>query len=247
MDISKINKIMKKRLNEGFFGNIQEEEEFDIKSKLTSLLKSGTLDNLELAMGISEGLGINFEVLLEEVFDLSFWIKNDWKYDDTSKDKIEIITDLLTKSSIDISLKSLVKIPPSIGYFKNIVEADLHGNELENIPPTIGNLNRLENLWVDSNRLISLPNEICNLENLKLLQVNNNLISRLPDNIGNLQKLEIFWADLNYLQYIPTSFFKLKNLKDVQLNFNEFKKSEIEKLNLFLDANNIEHDLQNLS
>jgi len=67
MDISKINKIMKKRLDEGFFWNIQEEEEFDIKSKLTSLLKSGTPDNIELAKSVAQGLGFDFDTLFSEV------------------------------------------------------------------------------------------------------------------------------------------------------------------------------------
>jgi Leucine-rich repeat (LRR) protein len=218
MNVNKLNEIMKKRLNEGFFGKIQEEEEFNIKSKLTSLLQSGDPDNIELAIMIAQGQEFDIDALLNEIFDLKFWMDN---LDDIPRtSKVEALRFLLTQTKIYLSNKGLSALSESIGNLQHLQELDLYNNNLSSLPESFGNLQHLQGLDLSYNHLSSLPESIGNLQNLQGLVLYNNNLSSLPESIGNLQNLQRLYLDNNNLSSLPESFGNLQNLEVLVLDNN---------------------------
>jgi internalin A len=218
MNINQINKVMKKHLNEGFFGEIQEEEEFNIKSKLTSLLKSGTPDNIELAIMVAQGQEFDIDALLNELFDLQFWMDNLDDIPQTSK--VEALRFLLSKTSINLSYKRLSELSESIGNLQHLQVLDLNENNLSSLPESIGNLQNLKELYLFNNNLSSLPESIGNLQNLEVLSLDNNKLSSLPESISNLQNLKVLYLGNNKLNSLPESIVNLQNLKVLYLDNN---------------------------
>ena len=164
-----------KQITKGFFGRIQEEE-FDIKSNLTSLLKSGTPDNIELAIMVAQGQEFDIDALLNELFDLKFWMDNLDGIPGTSK--VEALRFLLSKTIINLSNKGLSALPESICNLQNLQGLDLYNNNLSRLPESIGNLQNLEELDLADNKLSSLPKSMANLNNLELLYLSNNIFSK---------------------------------------------------------------------
>jgi hypothetical protein len=223
---------MKKRMNEGFFGNIQEEEEFDIKSKLTSLLKSGTPDNIELAIMVAQGQEFDIDALTEELFDLKFWMDNLDGIPGTSK--VEALRFLLSKTIINLSDKGLSALPESIGNLQNLKWLGLNENDLHRLPESIGNLQNLEWLHLGYNKLSILPESIGNLQNLEWLYLGNNNLSSLPESIVNLQNLEELNLGNNKLNSLPESIGNLQNLEELNLSGNTIPTNVIKRLKAIL-------------
>jgi Leucine-rich repeat (LRR) protein len=255
MDINNLNEVMKKRLDGCSFGSIQEEEVFDIKSKLTGLLKSGTPDNIELAIMVAQGQEFDIDALLNELFDLQFWMDNLDDIPQTSK--VEALRFLLSKTSINLYRKGLSALPESIGNLQNLEwlrlynnnlsslpesfgnlqhlqGLDLSYNNLSSLPESFGNLQHLQGLVLYNNNLSSLPESIGNLQNLQRLYLYNNNLSSLPESIGNLQNLKVLDLDNNNLSSLPESFGNLQNLQRLDLSGNTIPTNAIKRLKAIL-------------
>lgn len=73
----------------------------------------------------------------------------------------------------------------------NLTILDLSDNKIEHLPDEIQNTSHLTELYLYWNRLKCIPNAINKLVNLKLLDVQNNLLTRIPLLVMNLQKLNL--------------------------------------------------------
>ena len=202
MDIKKVNETFDRMSKSGLFGKIQEEV-FDIKSKLTSLLKSGTPDNIELAIMVAQGQEFDIDDLVEELFDLQIWMDNLDGIPRTSK--VEALRFLLSKTIINLYSKGLSELSESIGNLQHLQELYLYNNNLSSLPESIGNLQNLQELYLEDNNLSSLPESIGNLQNLEWLRLYNNNLSSLPESIVNLQNLKGLYLSGNT---IPTNVIK---------------------------------------
>ncbi|KAJ3415664.1 hypothetical protein HDV05_004342 [Chytridiales sp. JEL 0842] len=118
------------------------------------------------------------------------------------------------------------RIPESIFGLSNLVQLDLHGNQLANlIPQNIGSLQKLEILALGNNSFSgTLPPSITSLTRLAVLSVENNrLQGSLPDNIGEMKNLTRISVAYNQLSgEIPASITTLPKLKILHLESNNF-------------------------
>jgi Leucine-rich repeat (LRR) protein len=161
-----MKRYIKKLLREGLLS-----EDDDIKQKLMSLLKSGDIDNIELAYALGKGQKINVDELVKSIYGEFLLNKAKGK---TIKDKLINLTNLDVLGLHNNELKSL---PDWIGKLKNLRRLYLSGNRLKSLPESIGNLTNLKKLDLHNNELKSLPESIENLTNLRGLNLYDNPIS----------------------------------------------------------------------
>jgi len=82
--------------------------------------------------------------------------------------------------------KDLIKIPDSIGKFKNLKQLSVTGCKIGDVHPNIGTLSNLEVLSLNRNNIKALPDTVSNLKNLRFLSLNDNPITTLPKSISEL-------------------------------------------------------------
>lgn len=88
-----------------------------------------------------------------------------------------------------ITLKSVTKLPDSIGDLIHLTELHIIGTQITSLPTSIGNLNELESLALIYNPITSLPTSIGNLQNLHALDLATTNLKTLPREILNIPKL----------------------------------------------------------
>lgn len=92
---------------------------------------------------------------------------------------------------VDLSNKSLKKIPDFIFDRIDIEELDVSNNQLSGaIQSQIGRLVDLKVLDASDNQMTGVPAEIGRLRNLEVLDLSNNKLTGLPNELGNLQNLK---------------------------------------------------------
>lgn len=127
--------------------------------------------------------------------------------------------DLSQVYRLDLSEKSLVRIPEVVYKMINLQELNLSNNQILNI---------------DSIYLI---------DNLQILKIGNNRISSLPDKIDYLKHLKLFDLYWNDIITLPNSFFSLDSIEELDMtsmfkfdfatNLTKFHRlKQLQKLNL---------------
>ncbi len=143
-------------------------------------------------------------------------------------EKIEALSKLIDKGSLDLSNLSLNEIPKEILQFQ-IKTLNISKNTIEIIPNWFGECTSLQTLNFSNQRLkrtfetrnLMLPESIGNLTNLKYLDLTLCKITHVSDTIGNLNALEILKLSDNKLIEIPQSINNLSNLKELHLDRNK--------------------------
>jgi len=108
------------------------------------------------------------------------------------------IKDLILKAkesnatTLDLSSKRLILLPPEIAELKNLTRLDISGNQLSLLPPEIAELKNLTKLNVSGNKLTLMPPEITELKNLTTLILSDNQLTSLPPEILELG-IDIEW------------------------------------------------------
>lgn len=120
--------------------------------------------------------------------------------------------------------KRLNEIPSWIKSFTSLNELLFFDSSLESIPGELGLLEPLEILDLRNNLLTKLPTTFSNLTNLKRLNLSWNQFVSLPDWIGELSSLEELNLWGNKLESLPDKMSLLSNLKVLNLNFNKIKR-----------------------
>jgi hypothetical protein len=67
-------------------------------------------------------------------------------------------------TTLDLSFKGLISLPPGISELKNLTQLDISRNQLTSLPPEIKELTNLTQLDISGNQLPSLPPELLELE-----------------------------------------------------------------------------------
>jgi leucine-rich repeat protein SHOC2 len=150
---------------------------------------------------------------------------------------------------LDLSRKTLEKLPDSIGNLINLQELYLQYNELESLPDSIGNFINLQELYLQYNELESLPDSIGNFINLQKLYLQNNKLESVPDSIGNLINLQELYLSYNQLENLPNSIGNLINLKNLFLECNKLESlpDSILKIKQVLEINDTSYQINNLN
>jgi len=131
-------------------------------------------------------------------------------------------SEVLDRTSLDLSFKNLDYLPPEIGRFTSLESLFLSGNKnLKELPREIGLLSSLMGLSLDSCSLRELPDEIENLTQLQLLNLQSNDLKELPVGIGKLSQLRKLNLEFNSLASLPPGMGKLTQLDSLTLSRNE--------------------------
>ena len=130
---------IKQRLRESLLS-----EDDDIKQSIISLLKSGDIDNIELAYMQGPNFNINPDELVKSIYGKLLNVVEG----DTIKDKL---IKLLNKYELHLDLSG--DLPEAIGYLTNLRLLYLLGDNLTSLPDSIGNLKNLKELAVWTNPL----------------------------------------------------------------------------------------------
>ena len=143
-------------------------EDDDIKQSIISLLKSGDIDNIDLAYMQGANFNINPDELVKSIYGELLLKQAEGK---TIKDKLLNLTNLERLELDNNNLTSL----EGIENLTNLKWLDLSNNKLTSLEG-IKNLTNLEVLKLSNNKLTSLKG-IENLTNLEVLGLQNNPIS----------------------------------------------------------------------
>ncbi|XP_014822548.1 PREDICTED: leucine-rich repeat-containing protein 39 isoform X2 [Poecilia mexicana] len=133
----------------------------------------------------------------------------------------------------------LLKVPPFICSFQNLLVLDLSRNAVTEIPQQIGKLTRLRELLLSYNRIRVVPEELGGCESLERLELAmnrdlkelpdqhldlsmNDFVS-LPDCVVALPALQ--WLDMggNRLQQLPDDIHRMQMLQTLWLQRNELQ------------------------
>jgi len=148
----------------------------------------------------------------------------------TAENLRKLIYDDCGERALDLSGKSLSKVPATLWELTELEELNLSDNYLKELPASINKLRNLTWLILDGNHLRELPHSICELSNLILLSVQNNKLCVLPSNIKHLEKL---WAlDLfkNQFTTLPDGIGELKELGWLSVAGNPLTLEEMRKI-----------------
>ncbi|AKB44605.1 COR domain-containing protein [Methanosarcina vacuolata] len=131
------------------------------------------------------------------------------------------IAELKNLTTLDISGNQLTSMPPEIAELKNLITLNIFSNHLTSLPPEITELKNLITLNISSNRLTSLPSEIAELKNLTTLNISSNELTSLPSEITELKNLTILNISSNQLTSLPLGIAELKNLNTLDISWNQ--------------------------
>jgi len=134
------------------------------------------------------------------------------------------------KRVLDLSGKSLSKVPAAQWELTELEELHLSNNYLKELPASINKLRNLRWLSLDGNQLRELPHSICELSNLTVLSVDNNQLSVLPSNIKHLKNLRVLYLDNNQFTTFPDGIGELKGLRLLSVAGNPLTLEEMRKV-----------------
>ena len=124
--------------------------------------------------------------------------------------------------NIDLHHNNLLKISKNFKLFKNLKSLKLDSNQISFIPSFIGDFTNLEIFTISSNLITYIPTSIKNLIFLKVLNFSNNKVERLPIELGQLESLHTLYMEGNYFTSIPTTLCYLKRLNELSFDWLEF-------------------------
>jgi hypothetical protein len=125
------------------------------------------------------------------------------------------------EKKLDLSLCSLIEVPPIVWKLKELTDLNLSSNLIVTLPPEIGRLEKLEELDLSSNHIEVIPLEIARLEKLKRLSLSSNHIVTLPREIGQLQELTNLNLSSNQIVTLPPEIGRLEKLEELDLSSNQ--------------------------
>jgi Leucine-rich repeat (LRR) protein len=213
---------------------------------ITELLHSADKVNIDLAFQLMKGRGINPRsiTLVKGIEDLNKWLLS---IEHGIQGALqEVVTELLTLKTLNLSHRRLVEVPKQIGYLLSLEELCLANNHLPYVTYSIGNCQSLRQLNLSHNNLTRLPATISQLTALQVLNISNNSFQQFPQVvselssltkllfefngpylddkslvcIGQLQLLEALSLQYNDLVELPNELGQLHNLRLLDVSFN---------------------------
>lgn len=200
------------------------------------LVFSQDLRNIELAIQLAKGQGLDLKPILYNLYQLCTGIyhhKPD-TYEEFGDREKKQIQSLGAPHQQFISVTSTIfkELPYEISYLRQLknlyiyVDWSLYKHKpypyFSRLPTWLAELDYLENLNIAGASLKELPDFVCQLKNLRTLRVMKTPLDKLPKNLGNLSKLESLVLGNNQLKTLPESILDLKYLRHLDLRNNPF-------------------------
>ncbi len=198
---------------------------------LISLFKSGSLENIELAIIIAESNNDQSDLHLDEFEKL-------WNYLDllknTSRLNIPIaqkVYEILSLEKLEIQIKEEHDpiIPSEICLISRLKELSIYSDIPLYLPTTLSFLRNLTKLELTVIGMDKIPSFVFELEQLKILDLCANSFQEIQRDIWKLRNLETLI--LNFcikIRFLPNEIFGLPKLKEVYFyntDINEIPKS----------------------
>jgi len=185
---------------------------------LFNIFKTGTLENIELAIEIAKGSEI--DLYLNQFEDL-FLFLIDRKVVPISKysiaEKVYKILNLETLN-IKIEAESKVVIPANLYFLKNLKSLSIISEVKLWLPSTLSYFENLEKIELQLQHQENFPEIIFDISSLKKLDLSCNLFNELPRNVWKLRQLtELNLCHCIKLNTIPNELFSLPKLEKVYL------------------------------
>ena len=139
----------------------------------------------------------------------------------TDKEKVAAI---MCMEELNLSGRSLTKLPDEVKLLKNLHYLGLRVNSFEAIPGSILSLKKLKALDVSVNAISDLPESLASFKELSYLDISMNKLYALPNCIAELKNLVNLDVSQNRIKRIPGWLGQLKKLKDLRISDNKIKK-----------------------
>jgi Leucine-rich repeat (LRR) protein len=166
------------------------------QQKIDDLLKSGTIENINLAITLNKSNNINYDFsdyieTIEWVRDFRGWLLPE-EFDTAELGgKIAMLGDITGLNiDMDIDVCLVSKVIPNFSLFPNLEALLLKGMDLDTFPQSILSCNKLKSLDYDDNSTSIIPEGLGKLNSLVSLTITCERVTSLPDDIGNLTNLE---------------------------------------------------------
>lgn len=186
---------------------------------LFEIFKSGTIENIELALQLSKESDLDLSLVhFETLFD---YLLNIGAFNASPKISLAYkIHQILTTTSLSITIKdtAFAILPASIYLLKNLKQLTIAAHVEIYVPQTISYFNHLEELEIYLLDQEKIPLSIFEISSLIKLDLSLNLFTELPREIWQLRNLEeLNLLNCIYLHTIPNELFGLPKLKNVYL------------------------------
>ena len=194
---------------------------------INQLIYSGEIENIELALTMAEGLG------MQNSFVLSWMdIARAFSYVQISRHNVaEQIGKLINREELYFNSYSAFKsIPKNIGFLKNAFILKCGNNQIAHLPNSICQMTQLITINLSKNRLRKLPEDIGQLSRLRRLYLSKNNLKELPKSICELELLRELNLCKNRLERLPEDIGRLKSLKCLQLTSNKIAQKEQQRI-----------------
>jgi len=219
-------------VNENHFRLLFESD--DELKNLYQLANSSDAENIEMAIQIGIGQGVDIEGYLKKEYQevIDFVNLGDKKVQGGSIS--QQIIHLLNLKSLTLFNKGLSKIPSSINKLVNLNHLNMSSNSLGVLPNTISTLTNLISIDLATNDFRVFPQILLNMVDLRGLDMAGNHLKEIPENIENMLNLQQLFLHGNILKTLPKTITNLTNLKKMILKGNKFSKAEQEALRVML-------------
>ncbi|KAI1315924.1 hypothetical protein EDD11_000174 [Mortierella claussenii] len=107
--------------------------------------------------------------------------------------------------------------------WSNLLNLDLHTNDLRRLPDQLGCLTSLRRLNLAINKIVEIPNSIGQLRLLEWLNLNDNKLVNLPESMDQMQMLIKMGIVQNKLQTLPAALARLNVLYKLDCRRNEIE------------------------
>jgi Leucine-rich repeat (LRR) protein len=149
--------------------------------------------------------------------------------------------DIRTINRLDLSGKSIDKLPENFGELSGLIALNLSNNLLDALPDSFSKLDNLVNLNLRRNNFVTLPQQIASLP-LKSLNMNANKLTDISA-IKSCETLHVIDLSANALNTIETLFEPLKHLRSLNLSYNYLSNIEFKATNDAIEILNISNNL----
>jgi Leucine-rich repeat (LRR) protein len=219
----------------------------ELLENIETLLQSGDIDNIALALQIAKGLGCLPQLLqprkelaeliapaiakegyrcLLEAFAMDLDSEGEWADFEIYnmlylKKLIRDIRDLHFARSVDARDKKIAALSPNWSCLKSLKALYLNNNQLTVLPEFFKGFSQLEVLTLNNNQLTAVPECIKNFSQLVVLNLSNNQLTTVPELFKGFSQLGVLALNNNQLTVVPKCIKIFSHLRVLMLNNNQ--------------------------